>query len=694
MEDTAKKGIYKVKRRDFLKIGAVSTGGLLLGVPLSCNTRNQYLTGDAESVFSPGVYIQLLGTGEVSLYAHRSEMGTGIKTTLPLIIADELEADWDKVKVVQATGDYKYGDQNTDGSNSIQKHFDLLRKAGATARLMLIKAAALEWGVPVSECKAENHTVVHQSGKVFGYGYLADKASALEIPDDSEVSLKSVKDFNYISKKSSIYDLKDIVSGKAEFGIDVTIPGALIAVIARNPENGAGINSFNAEKALAVPGVVSVFQLETTDWAFGLEKALGGIAVVAQNTWAALKAKDLLEVDWKKGEHAAYDSEAYWEQQLQNTKRKGIAKRKEGDVEAAFKNASEIVEGFYQVPHYAHATMEPPCATVHCKTDGSIEVWAPVQSPQWARGAVARALSVDEEKVRVNVTLLGGGFGRKGKPDFVVEAALVSKKMNKPVKLIWTREDDIQHDFYHTISSQYIKVGIDENNKVTAWLHRALYPGIGWGPSQTMPSIGELCLGMLDMPFDIKNVLCETNDSAKHIRLGWLRSVSNIHQAFAINSMLDQVAEKRKTDPIENALELIGEDRNIDFASKVDGFSNYQTNPAEYPRSTKRLKDVIRKVRELSNWGEALSAGRFRGFAVHSSFLTYVACVVEIELDKYKNVKIPNVYYAVDCGIPVNPDRIKAQFEGGAVFGISLALKSEITVKNGQVVQSISMTMK
>ena len=680
--------IFKVDRRDFLKKSALGTGGLLLGIQLSCTDKNKFLTGNPEAVFSPSVYMSISGTGEVTLVAHRSEMGTGIRTSLPLIMADEMEADWNQVKLVQGIGDVKYGDQNTDGSYSVRMFYSQLRKAGATARRMLEQAAANEWQVDVSECKAQNHKVMHSSGKSFGFGYLAEKAAELPIPDESEITLKSPEDFKYITKKTSIYDLEDIVTGKAGFGLDKKIEGAKVAVIKRNPEAGAGIKSFDYDAAMQVTGVQKIFKMDAPGFPTGYDRPLGGIAVVADNTWSALKARDALIIEWDSGINADYDSAKYIASMQNKTRKNGHVQREQGEIKTALKNASKVVEAEYIVPHFSHSPMETPCATAHFKDDGTCEVWAPVQDPQWTTRAVAGGLGIEESKVTVNVTLLGGAFGRKSKPDFAVEAALVSREIAGPVKLLWTREDDIQFDFFHFACAQHMKVGIDGDNKVNAWLHRSIFPPIGGtaDPNGKTPGIFELCMGLLDMPFDIEHVCCETYESPAKIRIGWLRSVANINHAFAVGSTMDQVAEARGLDPIDNMLDMIGADRDIEFGSLVDGFWNYNETIEDFPWSTKRFKNVITTVKDKSDWGKEMPDGSGMGFYAHRSFLTYVACVVEVKVENGQ-IKIPMVHFAVDCGVPVNPERIKSQFEGGAAFGASLALKSEITVKNGAVVE-------
>ncbi|MFT7588102.1 MAG: isoquinoline 1-oxidoreductase beta subunit [Limisphaerales bacterium] len=681
--------LFKASRRDFMKLGAVTTGGLLLGMPLGCtNEKVKYLTGNSEASFNPNVFISIQGDGEVTLIAHRSEMGTGIKTSLPLVIADEMEADWEKITIEQAQGDAKYGDQNTDGSYSVRMFYHPMRVAGATIKLMMLQAAAKEWEVEISECKAENHTVIHSSGKVFGYGFLANKAALLPVPEEADVTLKSPEDFKYISRKTSIYDLNDIVTGKAQYGLDVNIPNAKVAVIKRNPEAGAGISSFDSDEASKIDGVSKIFELEASGFPMGFGKPVGGIVVVADNTWTAIKAREALSIKWSKGKNAGYSTSDFSAKMQTAANKPGKIKREQGDIKTALSTATKVVSSDFQVPHFAHSSMETPCAVADVK-EGSCEIWAPVQSPQWVRGAVASALGLEEENVTINITLIGSAFGRKSKPDFVVEAALISKEIGGPVKLLWTREDDIQHDFYHFNCAQHMEVSLDEENKVSGWLHRSVFPPIGGtaNSKSNEASTGQLCMGALDMPFEIENISCETAEAQTQIRVGWLRSVGNINHGFALGSMLDQVAEARGIDPIENALELLGNDRLIDFEKLVPGFTNYSEKVADFPCDVSRIRNVVETVKEKSNWNNKLGSGKGMGFAVHRSFLTYVACVVEVEVSESGRIKIPMVHYAVDCGTAVNPDRIKAQFEGGAAFGASLALKSEITVKDGAVEQ-------
>ena len=681
--------VFDASRRDFLKTSGLVAGGLVLGVSFfSCDSN-----GKKVGVFAPNVYLNIDASGQVTIIAHRSEMGQGIRTSLPLVVADELGADWRKVRVVQAEGDEeKYGDQNTDGSYSVRMFFEPMRRAGATARLMLVRAAAQQWGVATDECDTENSNVVHRSsGKAIGFGDLAMAAEKLPVPTADEIVLKDRSQFNIIGKETPIIDLHDIVTGKAVFGIDAEVEGTKIAVISRCPVVGGSVRSVNDQKARAVPGVVDVITIAGAGLPATLSRPLAGVAVIADNTWAAIKGRDLLEIEWDLGPNATYNSAERLEQLAQEMKNDGAVRRSRGNFAAAAASAQKVIDNTYLTPYLAHATMEPPAALAVVK-DGMCEVWACTQNPQGARNAVAEEISMPVENVKMNVTLLGGGFGRKSKPDFILEAAVLAKETGMPIKVQWTREDDIHHDYYHASSAQRIVATIDGNNKLSGWNHHIAYPSISATSDNSVlqASDGELGQGATDFPYDVPNIQVETHDASTHVRVGWLRSVRNIPQVFAIGTMMDEIAEARGVDPIEQALELLGADRNITFQEELQGgtYGNYGEDIAVYPWETARMKQVIERVATESGWEtRQLPRGSALGFAAHRSFLTYVACVVEVAVDGGNKITIPNVYYAVDCGTGVNIDRIKSQFEGGAQFSASLALKSKITVKDGQVEQ-------
>lgn len=679
-----KPSITKIDRRSFLKSSTFATTGLILGMYVSCDSKRN---NRPAANFAPNVFLSINEKGEINIIAHRVEMGQGIKTGLPSIIADELEADWSKVSVTQALADEKYGDQNTDGSYSVRMFYMPLRKAGATARLMLEQAAANIWQVEVSNCKAKNSEVIHiPSGKKLDFGALAGEAAKLPLPAEEDIQLKDASEFKLIGKATPAVDLKDIVQGKAKYGIDTDIPDVKYAVIARPPVAGGTIGAYNKEAALKVPGVLRVEELKTPGFPVAFTLPTGGVAVIANNTWAAIKGREALEVQWNDGENVKFNSPAFVKAMEKEVKRKGIVKRDNGNVDSSFRKAAKILDNTYILPHLSHTPMEAPNATADYK-NGTCEVWAPAQNPQLTRNVVAEALQIDKSAVTVHITLLGGGFGRKSKPDFVAEAALLSQKCSMPVKVIWTREDDIRLGFTHSSSAQRIKVAIDKNNKVNGWNHHSAYPPIDihFNPKSEIPAMWELSLGFLDMPYDIPNVRCETHPVKALSRTGWLRSVSHIQHAFAVCSMVDEIAYERKLDPLDNILDLIGPDRHIEFDKLFKGYSNAGEPLSKFPWETARMKHVTKLVAEKAGWGKKMPKGSGLGIATHRNHLTYVACVVEVKVEDGK-LSIPEIHYAIDCGTVINKDRVISQFEGGAIFALSGVL-GEITFKDGKTEQ-------
>lgn len=677
--------IKKIDRRTFLKATGITATGIVLGLQYACSPAK------ANVPFSPNVYLTINSDSSILIVAHRQEMGTGIRTGLPMIVADELEADWKRVKLVQAVGDEKiYGNQNTDGSFSVRMFFEPMRLAGATARMMLEQAAASTWSVDVSECKALNHEVVHSSGKKIGFGDLTEAASKLSPPAENTVVLKKKSDWKYIGKHMNLYDVPDIVKGTAVYGLDVVKPGMKHAVILRCPVAGGKVKSFSDAESKKIPGVVKIYEMPASGFPAGFDVPQGGIVVVADTTWAAISARKALQVEWDYGVNATYDSDTYLNELKEKVKKKGNVRRANGSVDNAIKNAASKMESVYVTQHLSHAPMEVPNATALVK-DGKCEMWAPVQSPQWIRDSVAGALKLDAANVTINVTLLGGAFGRKSKPDFAVEAALIANEMQgTPIKVTWTREDDLTHDFFHACSVQYIQVAYDKNKQVTAWTHRSAFPPIAGttNTNEITPSDGELGLGVIDIPFNIPNISCEAIESPAHTRIGWLRSVSNIQHAFAIGSMVDEIAAYRKVDPVKNLLELLGPDRMIPFGEYVKGFENYGEPLDKFPGDTSRLRGVIELVAEKSGWGKSLPKGHGMGICAHKSFLTYVACVVHVAFDDSGIMSIPEVHFAVDCGQVVNRNSVIQQFEGGFVFALSGALKGNISFKDGRSQQT------
>jgi isoquinoline 1-oxidoreductase beta subunit len=694
--------IENVSRRNLLK-GIVATGGLVIAaqfLPRSAladgGSVNAYKTGadgmPGGTVYDPHVYVAISPDGTVTIVAHRSEMGQGSRTSLPMVVADEMEADWSRVKIAQAPGNEpKYGNQDTDGSRSIRHFIQPMRSCGAATRQMLEQAAAVTWKVPAAECRAQNHKVTHvPSGKSLGYGELAAAAAALPTPDLSSLKLKDPKDFRYIGKGVvQITDLRDITMGKANYAQDILVPGTLFAVIERPPVVLGKAVSYDGAAAMKVPGVVKVVEINPTPMPAKFAP-LGGVAVIADSTWAAMKGRKALNVQWNDGPNKDYDSDAFKVQMAEQARKPGRIERNEGDVDKALASADKVVEREYYIPHFSHATMEPPAATV--KISGKkAEVWACVQSPGGTRGDVAKALGLQEKDVTVNVTLLGGGFGRKSKCDFALEAALLSKAMGgRPVKVVWTREDDIQHGFYHAVSYQGVTAGI-KDGKVVAWRHRSVAPSLmsNFMPDPHRESSLELGLGLIDAPFYVPNLRLETGEATAHARIGWFRSVNNIPHAFAMQSMVAELAVEMGKDQKDFLLEMIGPPRIVDPRKTVtNDLWNYGDPWDTYPVDTARLRRVIEIAAKEAGWGRKLPKGHGMGIAVQRSFLTYVATVVEVAVDDKGNVSVPRVDTAIDAGFTINPERIRSQIEGAAVMGLSIAKYTQITFKNGRVQQS------
>ncbi|PPK71775.1 isoquinoline 1-oxidoreductase beta subunit [Methylobacter tundripaludum] len=695
-------GLYiaNISRRAFIKNFALTGFVLAAGFPslsgadetAAPSEKGKY-GADAMPhgwVDNPLVFVAIAEDGTVTIVCHRSEMGQGVRTSLPMVVADELEANWLHVRVEQATGDEsRYGNQDTDGSRSMRHFFMPMRRVGAAARSMLESAAAAQWQVPVQEVRAELHQVLHPAtGRTLGYGQLAKVAAKLPVPDRETLRLKKPAEFRYISKgRLGIYDGQDIVTGQAQYGIDTRLDDMLYAVVARPPVFGGKVLSYDAKDALKLPGVVKVVELPSSPLPAGFNP-LGGIAVIARNTWAAIQGRKALKIEWNNGPHGTYDSLMYKAELEAAARKPGKVVRNEGDVDAALQGAVKRLEAEYYAPHLAQAPMEPPAATARI-VKGKCEIWTCTQAPQASRDSVAKWLKLPEDDVTVHVTLLGGGFGRKSIPDYVIEAALLSQAMNgKPVKLTWTREDDLHHSYFHTVSVERLEAGLDAQGKPVAWLHRTVAPTISstFGPDSKHQMPIELGMGVINAPFAIANLRIENPEAEAHTRIGWFRSVSNIPHAFAIQSFVAELAATAGRDPKDFLLELIGPPQRIDPSTLGDSW-NYGESPEAYPLDTGRLRRVIETVARETGWGRTLPKGGGLGLAAHYSFVTYVAVVVEVAVNGDGELSIPRIDVAVDCGPQVNPERIRSQIEGACIMGISLATLGEISFKEGAVVQ-------
>ncbi len=820
-------GIVRVSRRDFLRYTGVGAGALVFGANVS--SAGSLFLAVAKTVgkvyrhrFPLNNFVSIQLDGTVVIVSHRSEMGQGIRSSLAAVLADELGADWSRVRVEQADADAsKFAVQNpfavpgstpvttldatppflipeegaqfTDSSRSMAAYFLPMRLFGAGIRLVLIRAAAKKLGGDVGDYETKEHKVRNKvSGRTLDFVDLLLLAKKVPLPtyQESLAALKQPKEWNFIGKKMPFVDAPDMVRGKAVYGADVDLPGMLTAMIERCPVANGEVKSFDDTAARKVPGVVDVVlvRLPMTVPAGGVGAGFlphAGVAVVAKNSWAALQGRRKLKVEWDLGPNVAYDSNTFREKLEQATSQPGKTVRHRGsedEVDAAFALPNRVVEASYYVPHLAQAPMEPPVAIALYK-GGRWEIWAPSQGPQilqqyvglamlhpnplewlaWGepdvfdlpayefvdnrsfREGLRRALGWDEaaelkfrrdlkkeieEKVKVHVTLLGGGFGRKSKPDYAIEAAFLAKKFpGVPIRVQWTREDDIQFSYFQACSLQYLKAALDLDGHATAWLQRSAFPSffatLFPPPDPRLPeAVRELFTqaralthnggeypylsaiergqGLEDMPFDVPHLRLENCPADSHIRCGWMRSVSNIYHAFAIGSFADELAIAAGRDSKDYLLDLIGEGKVLDL--KAEGVEHFDNNGfpvvprgepvkvmSSYPPDTRRLRAVVERAAQEAGWDEKVKrykdTGRGLGIAAHRSFLSYVAMVIDVSVNDMNELTIHEVHAAIDCGVAVNPDRIVAQMEGGIVYGLSLALHGEITVKDGAVEQ-------
>ncbi|BAQ79724.1 xanthine dehydrogenase family protein molybdopterin-binding subunit [Pseudomonas sp. St29] len=687
--------LCNLSRRGFLK-GVGATGALVLAASWGWQqafAEEQKFGADGMPhgwVDDPKVYVSIAGDGSVTVICNRSEMGQGVRTSLSMVVADELEADWAQVKVRQAPGDEaRFGNQDTDGSRSMRHWYEPMRRCGAAARTMLEQAAAAQWQVPPSECRAQLHKVVHTpSGRELGYGALAAAAGALAVPARDGLRLKQPSEFRYIGKEATrAIDGQDIVNGRAVYGADVHFEGMLFAAVARPPVYGGKVKSVDDSAALKVPGVIKVMPIDGRPLPSEFQP-LGGVAVVASNTWAAIKGRDALKIEWEDGVNAGYNSVEYRKELEAAAQKPGKVVRSTGNPDEAMNAAQSSLEATYYLPHLAQAPMEPMVAVARF-LDGRCEAWAPSQAPQVTRERIAERLGIGFDQVTVNVTLLGGGFGRKSKPDFILEAAILAKAFpGKAVRVQWTREDDIHHSYFHTVSAEYLKAGLNEDGMPAAWLHRTVAPSITalFAPGMNHEGAFELGMGFTNMAYAIPNVRLENPEAAAHTRVGWYRSVSNIPHGFAIQSFVDELAHKAGQDPLKYQLKLLGPDRQIDPRTLSEEW-NYGESPERYPIDTGRMRAVLETAAKAAGWGRSLPKGRGLGLAMHYSFVTYVAAVIEVEVKDDGTLIVHQADIAVDCGPQINPERIRSQFEGACVMGLGNAVLGEISFKDGKVQQ-------
>jgi isoquinoline 1-oxidoreductase beta subunit len=680
--------VTNTSRREFLKSSAAGSAGLLLAfyVPAFAAAPNA-----PEQDFKPNAYIAIDPRGDIRLVVTRSEMGQGVRTALAMILAEELDADWSRVKIEQGDCDPQYGDMTTGGSMSIRSTWDPLRKAGASARDMLLTAAADGWGVAKDECSAAGGSVIEhkKTGQKITYGQLAIKAASVPVPKD--VPLKDPKNYRIVGTKRARMDGQHIVIGEAHYGIDTKAPGMLYAVVARPLVFGGKVKKFDATRALAVPGVRKVFEVPAVEMPplFGEERKpdsghqhylWGGVAVVADSTWQAIAGRRALTIDWDNGPGAEESTEKQRGTLTELLKTPGKELKKIGDPDSAITSAAKTVEADYETPFLAHMTMEPVnCTASVC--DGKCEVWAPTQNPNGMATALASVLNLPQSALTIHITLIGGGFGRRLCIDYGVEAAVISRSAGTPVKVIWTRDDDIRHDYYRPISHHRLRAGLDAQGQVTSWLHHIAAPSTdSTFLGGEVPDTGGTEIAGTGLPNGtVANYLLQQSFLHTAVPRGYWRAVDTNWNHFAVQCFIDEIAAATGKDPLALRQQLIA------TKQKPAGQGD---NEGETPVNVDRLLGVLNLVAEKSDWGKPLPAGRGRGIAGLYGFGSYVAHVAEVTVAKDGTLRVDRVVVAVDCGQVISPDLVAAQIEGGVVFGLTSALYDEITIQNGQVQQT------
>jgi len=658
-----KQSMNAVTRREFIKAAGLGAGGLVIGVSLPASL----LASDAGAETELNAFVHIAGNGDTTIFCGRCEMGQGISTALPAAVADELEADWKRVRVLQADANTKkYGPQDTGGSESINLMFQPMRQAGAAGKEMLITAAAQRWGLPVADCYAKSHVVYNRvDDRTFQYGELVAQASSLPVPD--KPVLKTRDQFVYIGKPLKRHDQRDMVVGRRIFGADVKTPGVKYAAIRHVPVLGGSVKSVNKDKALAMPGVVDVVVIPRFERPYG---SLGGVAVVADNTWTAQRAVEALTIEFEAGDNGSYDTDVYKQQLVDNVEAPARVDFEKGALDRAFDDAAKRYKATYVGSHLSHSPMEPMSSLAWVQPD-KCEIWASTQDPAGIQQTVGAYLGRDPDDITVHVMAAGGAFGRKFKCDYVHEAAACSKATGHPVQLTWSREEDTRTGYYHSCSAQHIEASLDAEGNVTGWLHRAAFPCIGtlFDPKVVQPRASDLG-EVVKHPYGIANMRVESGLAPAHTRIGWYRAVYSIFYGFAINAFTDELAHEAGMDTVQFLHRIYDNNHDPDQQERV-----------------RRCRAVLDKAAEMSGWGKQLPANQGLGIAVHFSFNSYVAMAVHAEV-RDKKVIVHRVDCAVDCGLVLNPDIATAQMEGAVTMGIGIALSTEVRFKNGAVVNS------
>ncbi len=653
---------HVITRRSFLRAAGISAGGLAVGVTLPFGSW-----ADSSAEIELTAFVHIAPSGDTTIYCGRCEMGQGIATALPAAVADELEADWDRVQVLQADGnESKFGPQATGGSNSINQMFVPMREAGAAAREMLVSAAARRWGLAEADCYAEIHFIRNRvDARRLPFGELVEEASKLPVP--RKPGLKQPADWRYIGKPMPSRDLSSIVTGQRIFGADTRVPGMKYAAIRHVPVMGGSVRQYDADAARAMPGVADIILIPRFKSPYG---SVGGIAVIADSTWRAQKALDQVQIDWDAGTHGSYDTEQYKRQLVENVEQPGEVTHERGDLRIAQDKATKRYSASYVCAHLSHSPMEPMSSTVWVR-ETSCEVWASTQDPASIQRTLAAFLGMEPDDVTVHVMISGGAFGRKFKCDYVQEAAACSKAVGAPVHLTWSREEDTRTGYYHSISAQHIEATMDDDGTVTGWLQRVAFPSISstFDARVTKPTKNDLS-SLWDHPYGIANLRIESASAPAHTRIGWYRAVYAIFYGFAVNVFTDELAARAGIDPLEFYRRLYSDNGVSELKEKAE-----------------RSLSVLELAAAKAGWGKSLPKGHGLGLAVHHSFESYIAMVVHAQVTD-DNIKVHRVDCAVDCGLVLNPDQATAQMEGAVIMGLSLALNTEISFKDGAVVTS------
>ncbi len=640
-----------LSRRELLGAGIAAGAGLVIGFYLPHGNRSP------KASFSPNAYLRITPDNKVTIVVARSEMGQGIRTALPMILAEELEADWKQIEIEQAGASTLFGDQTTGGSASIRTTWDPMRKAGAIAREMLMSAAALTWSVPRSACVAESGHIKHAaSNRSLSYGELVDKAATLPIPSD--VTLKQSKDYKIVGQRLARVDSPAKVRGEAVFGIDLRIPRMKYAVLSRCPVIGGKVSGFDDKESKKIFGVSYVGKIGDS-----------AVAVVADSVWGAMEGRRTLNVSWDEGANKDLNTAGVMASMKQAAMKKGVNLYSAGEPA---KVSGRHISAEYSLPFMAHAPMEPGNCTAHFEGT-TCELWAPTQVPQDCRDSVATAIGLDPDQVKVNVTLMGGGFGRRLEHDYAVEAALVSKAINGPVKVLWTREDDMRSSTYRPASLHQLSAALDGSGLPTGLTHRIIAPSISGQKGQPVPNGVDPDLPDEAGPvYGIPNYLIEYVLAETPVPLGWMRSVYALQAAFALESFIDELAVAAGKDPLKYRLQLLGKEQDLTYFTTT--------------WHTTRMRGVLQLAAEKAGWDKALPAGHYRGVACFGCFASYMAEVVEITMEN-DQPRVHRVVAAVDCGQVVNPSILEQQIQGGIVYGLSNALRAKITIEKGRVVQ-------